>query len=459
MNISLKRPRTETATASNFTWPDEKRQRRDSMGINICIKPDAFSNISGRNLELPQHLSSPGDIRLITAGYLYFISKYSNFVCGVIPKDKNIRPYSLVWTCRKSKGRSLGVSPDFEELFDDCLKIPQRFVIIPLRLKSKSPCNQHDKNSHANILILDKQKATIERFEPHGGRMSESIHFYESPELDERLAELFRAKSKSYTYLKPQEICPRKGFQQKQVKEHLTKSLETLGGFCGVWSLWYMELRLLNPNVDPQSLINSALEELSKGDNNFTKFIINYSIFIKDVADLVGSQSMDSLFENLPKAKEFFDFREKFRTGNAKEYKRLLAAFKINQVAMIRQQRSIVKIIFNYIPESFSEFERFSNILLKYNYELSRVFSIGSITTFEELNTFTQQLKIMSEINSENINTLVKLAKKWILTTDQTPLRKIIRDNVDNINVQLSTNMTKNDSAVKQMLEIVSNSR
>jgi hypothetical protein len=61
-------------------------------------------------------------------------------------------------------------------------------------------------------------------------------------------------------------------------------------GFCSVWSLWYIELRISNPDKDPDDLIDEAItairqveeerERQGHGKGSFTDFIRRYSLKI-----------------------------------------------------------------------------------------------------------------------------------------------------------------------------------
>ena len=156
-----------------------------------------------------------------------------------------------------------------------------------------------NKIAHANSMIFNLKNMEVERFEPHGddnlvgpfGKKVKKIY----NEFDSRFSKL--CKKHNFKYFKPIDYCPRLGNQTIEEQYNGLKKLNTLGpqsitsptntklptdpgGFCAAWSLWYLDLRLKNPNVERSKLIKQSIEILKRKPIKFRQFIRNYADFI-----------------------------------------------------------------------------------------------------------------------------------------------------------------------------------
>ena len=62
-------------------------------------------------------------------------------------------------------------------------------------------------------------------------------------------------------------------------KEDIIKKSDP-GGFCGAWSLYFLDLKLSYPDYNTGKLLSKAFTALQKDKNSFRSFIRNYSNFI-----------------------------------------------------------------------------------------------------------------------------------------------------------------------------------
>jgi hypothetical protein len=177
----------------------------------------------------------------------------------------------------------------FWRQFNNCSG--KNFIALPIGFNCKS-------YGHANYLFFHKIKKTLERFEsfgrPSGACIGNDI-------VDEKIEELFRENFKIYapqyngfTYLKPRDILPYHNVQTIQEAEDRwrDRSNNNPVGFCSVWSLWYVELRSLNPDLDHDELMEKAIRgirdlelsrEIQYGPGSFTDFIRRYSLKFVDL--------------------------------------------------------------------------------------------------------------------------------------------------------------------------------
>ena len=144
-----------------------------------------------------------------------------------------------------------------------------RFIVFYINLRQ----DDHS-DYHANTLIIDKNARTIERFEPNDSS-KEWEDFNNGEELDNELRKVFN--NYNLTYIPMNQTCPI-GFQQLEGRED-SSGFKSFGGNCIMWALWYMDLRLSNPDVPRDILIKSAWKKI-KNDGSFKVFINSYHHFL-----------------------------------------------------------------------------------------------------------------------------------------------------------------------------------
>jgi len=128
-----------------------------------------------------------------------------------------------------------------------------------------------DGGLHANILIYDFNKLTLERFDPYGNTVQ-----YDK-KLDEILEEELSWNT-GFKYIKPSEYMPVAGFQT--VSDELNpykQKYGDYGGYCLAWCIWYLEHRLINYKVDPKDLVTKLIKKLSNNEDSFMEYIRNYA--------------------------------------------------------------------------------------------------------------------------------------------------------------------------------------
>jgi hypothetical protein len=124
-----------------------------------------------------------------------------------------------------------------------------------------------------NMIIYDKKRLEFQRYDPNG-QMDE----YNTWLLDEKMKfEIWDNLGNNYDYVPADNTCPVQRFQQSQ-------SAST--GDCSIWSLWYLELRLDNLEMDPFNLEKIAYNQL-KQKNNLTNFIKAYGQNLLNINDQI----------------------------------------------------------------------------------------------------------------------------------------------------------------------------
>jgi len=172
--------------------------------------------------------------------------------------------FEIVWIDYK-----LYMMDRFSTLFNSCINSKARFIIIPIGIEMKT-------GSHANYLIYDKNIKEIERFEPHGGTTPVGFN-YNSHRLDDILEEYFKSIDKDIKYIRPQDYIPKIGFQLMDSQEEKQKRIGDPGGFCALWSIWYVDQRLTYTMYDRYELIKSLFENIKSQGISYRNLIRNYS--------------------------------------------------------------------------------------------------------------------------------------------------------------------------------------
>jgi ankyrin repeat protein len=127
----------------------------------------------------------------------------------------------------------------------------KRYIIMAIRIENCVECY------HANTIIYDVQKNELLRFEPYG-----DWNFNDSYHLDKIINDIFsNAINKQVKYIRPGEYLSDVQFQSAS-KGDIEQSIGDPGGYCGAWSIWFLELKMLNPDIDNKMLVDESLKNI-----------------------------------------------------------------------------------------------------------------------------------------------------------------------------------------------------
>lgn len=186
----------------------------------------------------------------ILLGFMSIYQRYKNNVCFPTKEGKLM---SINW----ENGEKLDI-PD--EIFTEGV-CRERITIYPLVLY-----NEWDVYAHLNILVYDKCRKEIQRFDPNGAESD-----YNTFVLDEMLKfTIWEEIDSSINYVPADNICPIQRLQASQ---------ESSSGYCGAWCMWYLELRLTNIDKDPYEVERYAYRQLSERQN-LLEFIRGYGTYL-----------------------------------------------------------------------------------------------------------------------------------------------------------------------------------
>ncbi len=194
------------------------------------------------------------------------------------------------------------IDPNINIYIQKCLLSKHiRFIFFKLTLMFSNVTNENE-FLHAGIIIFDKKMGILERFEPYG-RYPMVSRLRNSPvntgvsherdnikNLDDFLMKNIGRPIKQYLslenrtlqYIGPSELYINVGPQNMSDDGNIeVKKLGDPVGYCLAWCLWYLELRLMNPDIKPQILLQKSVNKIitdSKSSNNkFIDFIRKYA--------------------------------------------------------------------------------------------------------------------------------------------------------------------------------------
>jgi hypothetical protein len=166
-----------------------------------------------------------------------------------------------------------------------CLETGEQLIIIPLRIPL-----------HLNMLIIKVSTREIIRFEPHGPTFKNEVEENKTNTFLEKLTVdinryLNLADNRKFAYVKPSKICPNynsnlsnyeyPGFQTMEVYNREPSRVEG-GGFCQLWSWFFAECVIKNPEMDVKDVYKEAYFALKTNENNFATIIRGYFYSIND---------------------------------------------------------------------------------------------------------------------------------------------------------------------------------
>ena len=174
----------------------------------------------------------------------------------------------------------------------NCINKNIETVIIPLSIVAKG--------GHANILVYRKKFNHIEHFEPHGKELLHGNSQYR-PQIEKlnKLLKYFvstlntklkRTEETKIKFIESTKVCPRiVGFQAMENRSRLPTLPGEPFGYCQVWSYFFTELCLSNPEIPSSELLSyvyNILDSMKEDEQNkYMKYMIRgYSIVMNEIA-------------------------------------------------------------------------------------------------------------------------------------------------------------------------------
>jgi hypothetical protein len=256
---------------------------------------------------------NPGDIYIL--GLLYLLNKYHqtcfphdyNYYAGY--NGVNKKPNIFYIDIEHDSNDDGSIIP-FANRILTCLKSKPKILIILFNFFQKNW-------AHANALIYRRKFNTFEHYEPHGIFSDKEVPQVKINSILKRIIYHinYMNKKKHYyyfeedvKYISPEENCPTGiGFQKI---ENQLPSFKKERGFCALWSLFFLELSLLNPELSNKEIYDNVNEIINTNDRNKNKALYVKHI-IRGYLDMLYER-MDKWFKKNPnKNMHISDFEKK----------------------------------------------------------------------------------------------------------------------------------------------------
>ena len=228
---------------------------KDKTDIVIC-KKNKSSLLQSHFDDNSQSNSSPDQICEIIGFEIMWINKNIIF-----PINKNTTINSILDWAVKNKSNG------------------SRWFVVPIGIEIGS-------FSHANYLIIDIEMMEVERFEPHGSHTPVGLN-YEPELLDMFISSYLDESGLEFKYFSPKDYLPKIGFQIIEINELKSDYIGDPNGFCALWCIWWVDMRLSNPNILRSKLVKQLNKELINNKISYKKLIRDYSQYIIDIRDKI----------------------------------------------------------------------------------------------------------------------------------------------------------------------------
>ena len=262
------------------------------------------------NLVIPfqfdQSNKKNNDLRILSFYYnknntvFDIVSNYTNmFYCFL--------PHIILW---KSPDEYY-IHPDFDFYIKKCMNVNSktRFIMCKISLVVTNS------STHANILLIDKNTGIVDRFDPYG-----SITLLNTESLDDILEKKLTRILKpiiNIKYLRNKIDRNLVSFQTISNDDNVqVKKAYDPFGYCLAWCFWYLELRLINPDIHPHKLIKFSIDKII---TNFNTSKTNY----------ISSEEVTET--NIENTKKFNDYIRSYASHLDSEKNKLLRSFNISE--------------------------------------------------------------------------------------------------------------------------------
>jgi ankyrin repeat protein len=234
----------------------------------------------------------------IISGLIYLNSKYINNIssslklvelskpivlCNQESKICEIMGFEILWKNYQLFIPSNKLTDLMRELTWIKINKNVRFFCVPIGIEIYKNNNNY---GHANYLIFDFVTMEIERFEPHGFDAPYGLD-YNPNLLDNILENKFSSYKLGFKYIPPSNYLPKIGFQSKEIYELKSDYIGDPNGFCAVWCIWWVDIRIANPDISRTKLVNLLTKEIINKDYSYKKLIRDYSSYLTDIRDKI----------------------------------------------------------------------------------------------------------------------------------------------------------------------------
>jgi len=201
--------------------------------------------------------------------------------------DPNVLKYIGALDIEIGKSQRVHTIADLTTLRTVVNQCPQRYVVVFLSIHNSKYQSSPDKR-HVNILLVDKHQHTYERFEPGGALSDLTTPLIKVLERSDFLP--------GYEYVPDVLVCPARvnspqAIDDQAVQAYLKEHCNGSGGFCGIYALIWLHLRL---SVEQPRLLRTFWKRFT--GTQLVDFARRYHTWI-DVSLNVRAQSVSSFLD------------------------------------------------------------------------------------------------------------------------------------------------------------------
>jgi hypothetical protein len=267
--------------------------------------------------------------------YLYLIKKYKSKCVTkktkLLDKQDTLLGMSINIKMKLTREEEAEMREQFVNLaktLTKCIKKGEETIIIPLNYYKGLL-----RVGHSNVLIYRRRTNVIEHFEPHGGLFKQSEK--EQANIERKIdffirifnAELKKDNMHAATYVAATNVCPYLwGLQTLEANSVLKKDKGEPGGYCSIWSMFFAELCLKNPDKSSEEILENIYNYLTTKENakNYLKKVIRgYSGYIVESVNTY----LKIFFKPTYTVLDIIDFTRKHMTS--KKYDTLMHVIRI----------------------------------------------------------------------------------------------------------------------------------
>ena len=221
----------------------------------------------------------------------------SDKLCRVVNMKKGIKVRAL---SNKYEGNIYDTPNSYNEAIENCLKANpnSKYLISPIVYtvyEHGIEGGPEKSASHANVLILDisGRQVRIERYEPHGGETGLDSHRFLDDSIKRFLDNVPYLKKKGYIYYKPQDYCQTEGMQVaenvRDCSDILKELLKNKNGFCVLWSIVYMYMRVHPKTQDmDRKTLASVSSNLILNDPSLCEKVAKFAYYMLEPKYIFG---------------------------------------------------------------------------------------------------------------------------------------------------------------------------
>lgn len=200
----------------------------------------------------------------------HFAQQYKDVMCSYIPSISI--EYNVDYENVNKRKLMISIPTQFWNELQKCKNEKRRFVVIPLyAINTYHKYGEKRMLGHQNIILIDFKEEWSGRFEPHGISSSTGLGKYMNDKIDELISSFLimskeNMKNNYFGDYDPSkytnEKCSNRGAQAYEnafelafTERENTELFEETDGFCKIWCLLFVELRLRNPEKSTHEII------------------------------------------------------------------------------------------------------------------------------------------------------------------------------------------------------------